>query len=121
MINELTEEEKKTLKTKRVTMTKKIDEDTLRRAKTMADVMNDLSNGIVTEKQALYFILYKGGGEDGVSFVNENYRAKDLAEEFNIAESTVYSNVSRAEKNFRGASRLVRLMEEKPWWSTVIE
>lgn len=96
-----------------------IDRETRLRASGMAETMEESSRGVITEKQAFCYILYHGGGEGRVPFIEENYTAEDIADVMGCSESNVHNHLQSARKNLVGAKILVEIVEETPWWATM--
>lgn len=94
-----------------------ISEDVYEMAEQMAETMERSSRGVITKKQALASILFHGHGEEGVSFIREDYSVEQIAESMGISESTVYSHVSKGMNKLAGAKLLTEIIEEEPWWS----
>jgi len=100
-----------------------IDTESLHRVENMASTMAKASNGIITERQAIAAILFKGSNDTNgsVSFIENNLTGQDVAKLMDIDKSTVYSLSSTAMDKLAGAKFLMHIVEEEPWWAIDIE
>lgn len=97
----------------------KLTDEQIEKSKNMAYSLQEASRGIITERQALAAILYKGSTEDGLEFLDENLSAGDVAKIMDIHESTVYSLSSKGMNKLAGAKFMIEIVENEPWWSFI--
>lgn len=89
-----------------------LDDQTLQEVEDMAEEMNNASNGIITERQAVASILLNG--IDGrVSVVRGNVKGPQVAELMGVTRSTVYTLAEKGEQNFSDAMALVQVVSDK--------